>query len=231
MTIGTKFMKKGDLEDPMAEIRIRFLLEVKAAYMEHYEEGLVDPNSLILLNNSINEGLDRADIGLHDWKFLSDLVQYGFLLKLGIKLQRFCCIGPLVHRWVYQEVKMIYDVFQNYTVCSNHALHLLMEMTSVDQTIIQNVADELKKNLDEARNELINLRSGYPNLMRDVDKQHCEYYVLRQFTKHYRTLAQSGQIDQKHEGLIQEELDMKMKALKLTTHIRKLDPKEQAVSS
>lgn len=97
----SKYKKKGDNEDPLAEIRSRFLLEVKAAYMEHYEEGLVDPNSLILLNNSINEGLDHADTELHDWHFLSGLVQYGFLLKLGIKLQRVCCIGPLVHRWVY----------------------------------------------------------------------------------------------------------------------------------
>lgn len=54
--------------------------------MEHYEEGLVDPNSLIFLNTSISVGLDHADEFLYDWIFLSGLVEYGFLLKLGIKL-------------------------------------------------------------------------------------------------------------------------------------------------
>jgi len=33
----------------MAEIRARYLLEVKAAYAEHYEEGLLAPESLIIL--------------------------------------------------------------------------------------------------------------------------------------------------------------------------------------
>ena len=31
---------------------------------------------------------------------------------------------------------MIYDIFQNYTVCSNYALHLLKEMKSVDKSVI-----------------------------------------------------------------------------------------------
>lgn len=38
-----------------------------------------------------------------------------------------------------------------------------------DEVILQ-VVNELNRNLDEARNELINLRSGYPNLMREVDE-------------------------------------------------------------
>ena len=33
-------------EDPKQQIRTRYLLEVKAAYMEHYEEGLLHPDSL-----------------------------------------------------------------------------------------------------------------------------------------------------------------------------------------
>ena len=87
MTIMSKYIKKGaQQENPLTEIRSRFLLEVKAAYMEHYEEGLVAPESLILLNTSINEALDRVDQELYDWKFLSGLVMHGLLLKLGIKL-------------------------------------------------------------------------------------------------------------------------------------------------
>ena len=32
-------------EDPKQQIRTRYLLEVKAAYMEHYEEGLLNPDA------------------------------------------------------------------------------------------------------------------------------------------------------------------------------------------
>ena len=61
------------MDSPEAELRSMYLLEVKAAYMEHYEEGLVAPESLIILNKSINEALDRADDQLFDWDYLKSL--------------------------------------------------------------------------------------------------------------------------------------------------------------
>lgn len=151
-----------NMDSAEAELRSRYLLEVKAAYMEHYEEGLVAPESLIILNTSINEALDRADTELFDWNFLHGLYKYGYMLRLGIRWQKLCCLGPLVHRWVYKEVRQIYDIFQNYMVCSFHALHLLSEMKSINRTVVQMVIDEVHKNLDECKDELINLRSGYP---------------------------------------------------------------------
>ena len=73
------------MDSPEAELRSRYLLEVKAAYMEHYEEGLVAGESLIILNKSINEALDRADTELHDWNYLHGLYKYGCMLRLGIR--------------------------------------------------------------------------------------------------------------------------------------------------
>ena len=49
-------------------------MEVKGAYMEHFEEGLVTAESLIILNNSINEAKDSSDKGLNDWNFLHSFV-------------------------------------------------------------------------------------------------------------------------------------------------------------
>ena len=147
--------------------------------MEHYEEGLVAPESLIILHNCINEALDRTNDELYDWKYLKGLSTYGCMFRLGIRWQRKCCIGPLVHRWVYKEIRLMYDVFQNFIVCSNHALELLSTISSVDKEYVETVISESKHNLDEAKNEVINLRAGYPLLMKEVDEQHCEYYVLR----------------------------------------------------
>ena len=90
---------------------------------------------------------------------------------------------------------------------------------------------EAKANVEEARDAIVNLRSGYPNIMKQVDQQHCEYYVLRQFTKYYHHLGQTGQIDAKHEGLIQEELDKKISNLKLKKDIKRLDFDDQVLHS
>ena len=39
--------------------------------------------------------------------------------------------------------------------------------------------------------------------------------MLRQFTKYYKSLAATGQIDAKHEEMILEELSQKIKKLKM----------------
>ena len=75
-----------------------------------------------------------------------------------------------MHKYVYKEVRLIYDVFQNYIVCSNHALQLLQTMGSVTAESIAIVVQESRVGLDEARDEIVNLRSGYPDLMREVDE-------------------------------------------------------------
>ena len=120
------------MDCPLAEIRARYLLEVKAAYMTHYEEGLMAPESFMILHDSISDALDKCDEELQDWKFLHSLVKYGLLFKLGIRWQNVCCIGPLFRNWVFYEVRLVYDVYQNYMVCSHHALELLQQMTEVD---------------------------------------------------------------------------------------------------
>lgn len=57
---------------------------------------------------------------------------------------------------------MIYDVFQNYIVCSNKALELLEQMKQIDEAVIDKVIEEVTVNIAEANNEMLNLRSGYP---------------------------------------------------------------------
>jgi len=125
----------------------------------------------------------------------------------------------------------MYDIFQNYMVCSHHALDLLKDNKSVDDTQVALVVKEAHKNLDQAKDELINLRAAYPVLMRAVDINHCEYYVLKQMVKYYHHLAETGQIDHKHFDMIQEELDEKIKALKLKTKVDKRTLKEKILHS
>lgn len=94
----------------------------------------------------------------------------GLILKWGLKLQHVCCFGPVVHKLVYKEVRLIYDVFQNFVVCSNYALDLLASFKAVDQKFIRAVMTEAKANIEEARDAIVNLRSGYPNIMKQVDQ-------------------------------------------------------------
>ena len=215
------------------QIRTRYLLEVKAAYMEHYEEGLVSPDSLIQLLNSINEALDHADEDLYDWSVLADLYRHdGCLYRTGMRLQAWPCIGSIIEKAVFAHVRMIYDVYQNFIVCSNTALELLDHCkTAIIEDQVNDVKKEVVHNLEEARHRIMSLRSGNPSAIKQVDLQHCEYYVLKQFTKYYAHMAHTGELDSKHHDLIQEELDRKIAKLKLKLTIRPLSLEQVLAAS
>ena len=89
-------------------------------------------------------------------------------MRCGLRLQQWCCIGPLVEKLVFSQVRHIYDVYQNFVVCSNHALHLL-DHISIEPEAVATVKSEVMKNLDEATHRIMGLRSGYPSIMRQVD--------------------------------------------------------------
>ena len=150
------------------------------------------PESFMILHDSISDALDKCDEELQDWKFLHSLVKYGLLFKLGIRWQNVCCIGPLFRNWVFYEVRLVYDVYQNYMVCSHHALELLQQMTEVDHDDIQKVIDESRQHQQMVQAELENLRAGYPSIMKQVDTHHCKYYTLKQLYQYYCDLGEKG---------------------------------------
>lgn len=65
-------------------------------------------------------------------------------------------------------------------------------MEEVDNEDIQRVIDEARKNLEMVRDEIVNLRAGFPGIMKQVDIHHCEYYTLKQLIKYYEDLGEKG---------------------------------------
>lgn len=102
---ASKNAKPQTAESALSQFRTRYLLEVKAAYVEHYEEGLMSADSLLILESSINEALDRTETELYDWEFLQGLRQTGCFFRTGMRWQQSCCIGPLIHRFVFYNVQ------------------------------------------------------------------------------------------------------------------------------
>ena len=91
---------------------MRYLLEVKAAYLEHYEEGLLAPNTLLTLLNSINEALDLTDEPLRDWRILRGLYKRGgCLVRCGLKLHYANCCSKLVEKIIFRQMRSVYDIF------------------------------------------------------------------------------------------------------------------------
>lgn len=83
------------------------------------------PESLKILETSINEAIDRVETEMYDWLFLRGFLQNGCMLRMGMRWQQSCCIGPLIVKMFFSHVRNVYDIFQNFMVCSHQALKLL----------------------------------------------------------------------------------------------------------
>jgi len=70
---------------------------------------------------------------------------------------------------VFADVRHIYDVYQNFIVCSNHALELLDHIRTIDEEDVTAIKQEVMSHLDEATHLVMSLRSGYPSVMKQVD--------------------------------------------------------------
>ena len=81
------------------------------------------------------------------------------------------------------------------------------------------------------KEELLDYRAGYPNLMFEVDTDHCKYYVLRQLSKYYKELEQTGQIEAKHLDMILHEIDHKIYDIKHKRSYKQISNMEMILAS
>ena len=80
-----------------------------------------------------------------------------------MRLQTCPCIGTIIDKVVFSHVRMIYDVYQNFIVCSTTALELLDHCKTVTiEKQVEDVKKEVLANLDDARHRITSLRSGNP---------------------------------------------------------------------
>jgi len=68
-----------------SELRHRFYLEAKAAYWHSYEDGSASPETVIMLNTSINRALDKSNQTIDDWSFVQDALPLTSIIPAGLQ--------------------------------------------------------------------------------------------------------------------------------------------------
>jgi hypothetical protein len=79
------------------ELKMRYLYELESAYHMHFEEGMMYPESFVILKNSIDRTMDVEEETLNDWTFISDLIHKNFWVKNG---HRFKICKCLFHNFI-----------------------------------------------------------------------------------------------------------------------------------
>ena len=87
--IAGQFLQ-GDLEklqnfeyrpDMLPEMRHRYLMEVKANYLHHFEGGLLTAPGLIFASETIESALDVTDENLSDWVHAERVYDFSFISR------------------------------------------------------------------------------------------------------------------------------------------------------
>jgi hypothetical protein len=76
----------------LAELRLRFMMELKATYWHHFEEGALTGEGYIYLNFAASRALDCNEEPIDDWSFVKDIIPVN-KLKILAKLVHINCIG------------------------------------------------------------------------------------------------------------------------------------------
>ena len=110
-------------ESLLAELRHRFMMELKATYWHHFEEGALTGEGYIRLNEAANRALDVITEPISDWDFVSSVFSYNDTrAKMLTWLIQLRCISPLFKVLLFNRIKEAYGVILNYIDCHEQVM-------------------------------------------------------------------------------------------------------------
>lgn len=159
---------------------------------------MLQPNSLIVLNNANNVALDYTHEEIQDWRYVSDIVVSSFLIKLSAWTINIPGIGWFVRQTLFDKVQEAYDVIVNYIDAHHKSLELLKD--SVDYVdMVKIIEKEILVQIDHAELAIkIKIEDAFPDITQAVNHRNAEYFILKQQVNYVSTLNKNGQVEEKH---------------------------------
>ena len=175
-----------------SEIRYRYLNAVKACYWHCFEEGVLQPDSLLVLIDANNRALDYTEERLDDWKYIKDVTGSNFLVKLSSKTINIPCLGFLIKSLLFERVQKAYDIIVNYVDAHKKSILMLQEIIENDD-LVGIIVEEIEDQIEEAEMAIkLKLEDAFPDITQAVNQRKAEYFVLRQQINYVESLDKNG---------------------------------------
>lgn len=137
------------LEDVETEIRHMFLTTLKGTYWHYFEESQCSPETIVLLNESVDRALDHDDQPIKDWEFIISYIISDFTAKILRSVKNVPVLGYFSKSKLFQQFSFIYDIIVNFLDGHDHAFALMKENYG-DERILAKIMMESKKQTDAA---------------------------------------------------------------------------------
>jgi len=202
--------------DKMAELRRLVLEKEKASYWDQFEKGLIGPDTVIKLSESISEILDReGKIPLSERTDLESLLRNPAFLK---KIQNIPWLMSVYQHTNKNKLMQSYDFGRAFVEAQSNSLKLLEEIAKTleehEKDIIKKLEEEISQNLIHGQTFLRNFKKFYPAIYVEFTTRQAIRTMLNHELQKVDELVETGQIELSEAQKMKEDIEERMKRVR-----------------
>ncbi|CAK93443.1 unnamed protein product (macronuclear) [Paramecium tetraurelia] len=202
-------------QDVFGEVRYRVYRILKGLYYHKYEEGLVEEQTVRMLVESSDVGLDKLNYNLEIWdelyKNFMNLCSVNFFFKVKQKF----LIGFFAREYLIKHLGLVYDVTSSFIICAEEALKLA-DNFPMNKEAISIIQEELKKDIEKAQTYFGTLNGSFPEIVRVLQTKKASFSILTHSIEHLQSTQRRGLIDDKEYKILLKDINNKL--VKLESH-------------
>ncbi|PHT80587.1 hypothetical protein T459_13602 [Capsicum annuum] len=184
----------GYLEiDDMKTMRVCFLKATREAYWSTFNEGRITKSTISVLMESIEEAIDLANQGLHDWNYISTHLKFPGYYKFFSA--RVC--PPWLTRWfVLKKLQDSCHICSAFIHAHRIARQLLLDYTGDNGNAAIVVGESEVEEL-EARNFLENAKNSMPEIIHQTESRQVTFSMLKSLDECLSDMEKDGILTEK----------------------------------
>lgn len=198
----------------IAEQRRRILEKEKSSYWKQFKDGLLGPEAVRTLTDTVNDILDDAGaVSLSQRKDLEILWQPPKWLSV---MQSWPVIGKITESAFFNRLAISYDCAVAFVAAQEECLKLLESMYRAEETdreSLQIIEQEISENVISGQTFMRNLRNTYPEIYRAIATRQAIRSVLNYELHTVERLKSKGQLDSSEAAKMTEDIEIRMKRL------------------
>ena len=170
-----------DLDETVfSEARTKYLMALKGAFWELFEINQISGDSLILLNQAANFGIDNAVQKMNSWQFIIvGLINQQYVDTL-FKFKLTPIIGRFARNLLFNHISSAYDIVIGYIEAHEKAENIFQRFP-LDERIMNEIIHESNQNKEAAENYLQSyLMVNFPEITQQIQNKKAATIVLEQ---------------------------------------------------
>ena len=127
------------------ELRHKYLTILKSIYWEFFEEGQMDPQTVIVLIESADRALDHEEHPMKDWEFIKSYIVSDSWIAALSELTQIPLLGRLFNQYLFEHFSLSYDILVNYIEAHEEASHMIQQVI-LNKDFVTKILDEANLN-------------------------------------------------------------------------------------